>query len=99
MPARGRRGAAGRRCPSVSSRDLPTIGGSTRLIRGALACLPTQPAPIVTPPFSRRSGSAPQNEAMSQTALDFGYPWWLTYGHLALFGVLVAGLLAARAAG
>ena len=36
---------------------------------------------------------------MSQTALDFGYPWWLTYGHLALFGVLLAGLFAARAAG
>jgi len=36
---------------------------------------------------------------MAQTSLDFGYPWGLTYGHLALFGVLLAALLAARAAG
>jgi SAM-dependent methyltransferase len=32
-------------------------------------------------------------------SLDFGYPWWLNYGHLALFGVLLAAVLAARAAG
>jgi SAM-dependent methyltransferase len=25
--------------------------------------------------------------------LDFGYPWWLSYGHLALLAVFVAGLL------
>ena len=37
--------------------------------------------------------------AVSQTSLDFGYPWWLNYGHLALFGVLLAAVLAARAAG
>ena len=36
---------------------------------------------------------------MSQTSIDFGYPWWLNYGHLAVFGVLLAALLAARAAG
>jgi SAM-dependent methyltransferase len=36
---------------------------------------------------------------VSQTAIDFGYPWWLNYGHLALFGVLLASVLAARAAG
>ncbi|MEO8077004.1 MAG: class I SAM-dependent methyltransferase [Acidobacteriota bacterium] len=36
---------------------------------------------------------------MSQTYIDFGYPWWLSYGHLALFGVLLAAVLAARAAG
>lgn len=34
---------------------------------------------------------------VSNTALDFGYPWWLNYGHLALFGVLLATLIAARA--
>jgi SAM-dependent methyltransferase len=27
--------------------------------------------------------------------LDFGYPWWLNYGHLAAFAVLAAGLLCA----
>jgi len=26
--------------------------------------------------------------------LDFGYPWWLSYGHLAVFGVVAAVLLA-----
>lgn len=31
-------------------------------------------------------------------SVDFGYPWWLNYGHLALFGVLLAAVLAARAA-
>jgi SAM-dependent methyltransferase len=36
---------------------------------------------------------------MTPTALDFGYPWWLNYGHLALFGVLLATAIAARAAG
>jgi SAM-dependent methyltransferase len=36
---------------------------------------------------------------VSQNSLDFGYPWWLTSGHLALFGVLLAAMLAARAAG
>jgi SAM-dependent methyltransferase len=36
---------------------------------------------------------------MTPTSLDFGYPWWLSYGHLALFGVLLAAVLAARAAG
>jgi SAM-dependent methyltransferase len=24
--------------------------------------------------------------------IDFGYPWWLSYGHLAVFGVFAAGL-------
>jgi SAM-dependent methyltransferase len=24
--------------------------------------------------------------------IDFGYPWWLRYGHLAVFGVFAAGL-------
>ena len=37
--------------------------------------------------------------AVSQTSIDFGYPWWLNYGHLALFGVFLALVLAARAAG
>jgi len=36
---------------------------------------------------------------VSHTSFDFGYPWWLNYGHLALFGVLLAAVLAARAAG
>jgi SAM-dependent methyltransferase len=36
---------------------------------------------------------------VSQTTLDFGYPWWLNHGHLALFGVLLAAAVAARAAG
>jgi SAM-dependent methyltransferase len=36
---------------------------------------------------------------MSHTSLDFGYPWWLNYGHLALFGVFLALVFAARAAG
>ena len=35
---------------------------------------------------------------MLQTHIDFGYPWWLNHGHLALFGVLLAAVLAARAA-
>ncbi len=36
---------------------------------------------------------------MSHTSLDFGYPWWLNYGHLTLFCVLVAIAFAARTAG
>jgi len=40
-----------------------------------------------------------ENGAVSQTAIDFGYPWWLNYGHLALFGVLLAAVLAARGVG
>ena len=36
---------------------------------------------------------------MSQTSIDFGYPWWLNYGHLALFGVLLAIGLGLHAAG
>jgi SAM-dependent methyltransferase len=36
---------------------------------------------------------------MSETGIDFGYPWWLNYGHLALFGVFLASVIAARAAG
>jgi SAM-dependent methyltransferase len=35
---------------------------------------------------------------MTPTSLDFGYPWWLNYGHLALFCVLLAAAIAARAA-
>lgn len=34
---------------------------------------------------------------MPTPTLDFGYPWWLSHGHLVLFGVLVATLFAARA--
>ena len=55
--------------------------------------------PTKAPPFSRRSASTAQNGGVSQTSIDFGYPWWLNYGHLALFGVLLAAVLAARAAG
>ena len=29
---------------------------------------------------------------METTQLDFGYPWWLSYGHLAIFAVAVAVL-------
>lgn len=36
---------------------------------------------------------------MSQTYIDFGYPWWLNYGHLTLLGVLLTILASARAAG
>jgi SAM-dependent methyltransferase len=36
---------------------------------------------------------------VTHTSLDFGYPWWLNYGHLALFGVLLMVFLGARAAG
>lgn len=36
---------------------------------------------------------------MPQTSFDFGYPWWLNYGHLTLFSVLLAVTLGARAAG
>jgi SAM-dependent methyltransferase len=36
---------------------------------------------------------------MSPLSLDFGYPWWLNYGHLALFGLLLAAIFGARAAG
>jgi SAM-dependent methyltransferase len=39
------------------------------------------------------------NAVVSHTSIDFGYPWWLNYGHLALFGVLLAAVLAARAIG
>jgi SAM-dependent methyltransferase len=35
---------------------------------------------------------------MPQASLDFGYPWWLTHGHLVVFGVLVAAMFVARAA-
>ena len=35
---------------------------------------------------------------MSQDSIDFGYPWWLNHGHLALFGVLLVTVLVARAA-
>lgn len=31
--------------------------------------------------------------------MDFGYPWWLNYGHLALLGVFLAALVAARTFG
>jgi SAM-dependent methyltransferase len=34
---------------------------------------------------------------VSYTSLDFGYPWWLNYGHLLLFIVLLGAMLAARA--
>jgi SAM-dependent methyltransferase len=50
-------------------------------------------------PFSCRSAATVHNGAVSRTSLDFGYPWWLSYGHLVLFGVLLAAVLAARAAG
>jgi SAM-dependent methyltransferase len=30
--------------------------------------------------------------------MDFGYPWWLNYGHLALFAVLLTIVLGARVA-
>lgn len=33
---------------------------------------------------------------MSQPSLDFGYPWWLNYGHLSVFGVVLAVLLLSR---
>ena len=36
---------------------------------------------------------------MPQTYIDFGYPWWLNYGHLALFGVFLAFVFVARAVG
>ncbi len=36
---------------------------------------------------------------MSETYIDFGYPWWLNYSHLALLGVLLVIVLLARAAG
>jgi SAM-dependent methyltransferase len=36
---------------------------------------------------------------VSQTYIDSGYPWWLNYGHLALFGLFLALVLVARAAG
>jgi SAM-dependent methyltransferase len=35
--------------------------------------------------------------AVSNATFDFGYPWWLTYGHLVLFLVLIAAVIAARA--
>jgi SAM-dependent methyltransferase len=34
---------------------------------------------------------------VSHITLDFGYPWWLNDGHLALFALLLAGVIAARA--
>ena len=33
---------------------------------------------------------------MSSASLDFGYPWWLTTGHLLLFVVLLCAAIAAR---
>ena len=30
------------------------------------------------------------------TSIDFDYPWWLSYGHLVLFALALAGWLAAR---
>jgi len=39
------------------------------------------------------------NASVSQTSFDFGYPWWLSFGHLALFGLFVALALGARGAG
>lgn len=33
---------------------------------------------------------------MSSAALDFGYPWWLTYGHITLLAVFLVSLVAAR---
>jgi len=36
---------------------------------------------------------------MSRASLDFGYPWWLNYGHLLLFGVALVITFAVRAAG
>lgn len=36
---------------------------------------------------------------MSQTSFDFSYPWWLSYGHLLLFAVLLPILLAAQTFG
>jgi SAM-dependent methyltransferase len=36
---------------------------------------------------------------MSQPYMDFGYPWWLTSGHLILFLAGAAALLVARIAG
>jgi SAM-dependent methyltransferase len=34
---------------------------------------------------------------MSETSLDFAYPWWLSHGHLVLAAILAVGLVAGRA--
>lgn len=34
--------------------------------------------------------------AMSHTSLNFGYPWWLNYGHLAVFAVSFLALIVVR---
>ena len=34
---------------------------------------------------------------MVNAHIDFGYPWWLNYGHLALFAALLLIALVARA--
>jgi SAM-dependent methyltransferase len=36
---------------------------------------------------------------VAETSIDFGYPWWLNYGHLTIFGALVAMMLVAWMAG
>ena len=48
-------------------------------------------------PFSRYSAAIAHTDHVSPASLDFGYPWWLNYGHLLLFVVLLAVVLAARA--
>lgn len=48
-------------------------------------------------PFSRRSAKRAHTGPVPQPSLDFGYPWWLNYGHLLLFVLLLACVLAARA--
>jgi SAM-dependent methyltransferase len=48
-------------------------------------------------PFSLGSAARAQTPAVSHPSLDFGYPWWLNYGHLVLFLALLAAVVAARA--
>lgn len=33
---------------------------------------------------------------MTDIVMDFGYPWWLNYGHFAALGLLLVGLAAAK---
>src|SRR5262245_48254448 len=43
--------------------------------------------------FSGDSGTTLHNRAMNTAQIDFGYPWWLSYGHLTIAGVVAALLL------
>ena len=44
--------------------------------------------------FSLHSAAIAHTRHVSDTSLDFGYPWWLTYGHLIVLVPALVALLA-----